>query len=258
MRTHRVPLFLLLALGLVVSAYGQQLSRRDLQALVILQTSFAAMGGGNLVAIRDTEILAQVTAPRDDGMAMSAVKMWTLGTRNLRIESTSADGPAVLVVNEQAASMKAGGEAAQFIPRRSVANGGITHIPLLSILSDWSDPSTQLEYVGIEKLGNSPVHHVRITQPVPADVPKEVESPCEIFIDSQSLLVVKLVYLMRPPENLRISVPVEVTYSDYRPTAGIAVPFQIRYTLRGQLLRQYQVTSFAVNRGAQASDFDVK
>jgi hypothetical protein len=139
-----------------------------------------------------------------------------------------------------------------------VAGAGITHIPLLSILSDWNDPTMSLEHIGLEKLGDTPVHHVRITPPKEDGAPKELESPCDIFLDQQSFLPLRLIYLTRPPANLRVSAPVEVIYSDYRAVAGIAVPHQVRYTVRGQFLREYRVTSFAVNRGAQASDFELR
>lgn len=86
----------------------------------------------------------------------------------------------------------------------------------------------------------------------------DFDAPCDLYIHPDTLLVAKLVYHIRAPQNLLQTVPIEVTYEDYRFISGIAVPFRVTYSLRGQTLSQYQVTSFGVNQGARESDFNVR
>lgn len=237
---------------------AQDSPRREPQAVALLARSHAAMGGANLPAIRDTEFEADIVSSRPGSVSSIAVTVKTLGTNSLRIESNSSAGPSVFVVNNQRASARAGSGEIQFLSRASVANGGITQIPVLSVLSRWNEAGASLEYVGLEKLDGTEAHHVRLTPPLAADFPKELQSPCEVYIDVQSLLVLKLVYLVRPPKNLKVSVPVEVVYSDYRAASGLVIPFQMKYTMRGQQLRQYRIKSFSVNQGAQPADFELR
>ena len=251
MRRLRIMFILVLSLVFCSTLIAQQSPPRDPQAVAILQRSFVAMGGANLAAIRGTEIQAQVAVPKDGGISVSPATIKTLGFQNFRFES----GTSLFIANDQAASIQTGAETPQSLSRRSIGKAGITHLPLLSILADWNEPTMRAEYIGIVKLGNATAHQVRLTPSVSADIPKELESPCEIFIDPQSLLVIKLIYLLRAPGNLRFSAPMEVFYSDYRTFGGIAVPFVVTYKFRGQLTQEYRVTSVSFHHGLQVSDF---
>jgi hypothetical protein len=194
-------------------------------------------------AIRDTEMQVQLTHIGKSGTAVSTVTLRTLGAHALRVDSSSVEGPSVFVLNARSAYAKTGANQPHYIPRRAVAPAGITQIPLFSVLSGWNDQAMRVEYVGLEIQGNSSAHHVRITPPLPATAPGELESPCEVFIDPQSYLVLRIVYLTRAPENLRVSVPTEAAYFDYRVVAGIAVPFHVKYSIRSQLFREHRVIS---------------
>ncbi|SRR6266566_3858336 len=215
-------------------------------------------GAAGLSAIHDTLIQAQVTVPRKDGPVTTGVTIRTMGTSSLRVEASPADGPSILTLNNQQAWLKVGTDPAEYIPRVAIASAGITYVPLLSILANWSDPGMRVEYIGLEKLGISTAHHVRLTPPLEDDLPPELESPCDIFIDPLSFLVLKLIYVIRPPASLVNKVSLEIAYSDYRAVSGILIPYRLTHTINGQLARDYRVTSFSVNLGAQPGDFEVR
>ena len=117
----------------------------------------------------------------------------------------------------------------------------------------------ELEYIGQESLNERSVHHVRLRNlREPEDAFNDLTADIDVYIDATTLLVTKLVYPIRPAVNLKLSEPVEVTYSDYRAASGLAIPFHVTYAVRGRVFREYRVTEFSVNRGAQDSDFEVR
>ncbi len=259
MRFLRPRSIVLASLLLSVSVAAQQPAPRDPQAVALLASSFAAMEGQNLPVIQDTQATVQLTVLRDRKPVSAPATLKTLGKDMLRVESESLEGKSVFVMNGQGAAMKVGFEEPQRIPRMSVAGVGITHVPVLSILADWADPGIKLEYLGAEKEEAGAYHHVRMQRRL-ADGHSlgEYESPCDIYLDPLTFLVAKLVYSVRPPANLLLSEPIEVHYGEYRNVSGILVPFHVTYTLKGQLLSEYRITSFAVNQRPSETDFEVK
>ncbi|MGH9685400.1 MAG: hypothetical protein ACRD4S_17535 [Candidatus Acidiferrales bacterium] len=229
---------------------------RDPQAVATLQSAFSAMGGQNLAQIQDTKMTTQQTSP--DGTS-SAVTFTTSGTTMLRVETQSSDGTSIFVMNATTPSSQNDGAAVENVPWLSVSGGGITHIPLLSVLSYWSQPGTTLQYVGLEQLGTQSVYHIRIQRPLDGSYglgPNDV--PCDLYIDAKTLFLSRLVYPLRSPGNLTAIARVAVDYSNFKVSNGIAVPYTIISTVNGQLLNEQQVVSFAVNVGTSASDFDLR
>lgn len=222
----------------------------------VLTTSFNAMGGQNLAQIQDTKMTAQATSP--DGTS-STVTITTKGATMLRVETQSSDGTSIFVVNATTASSQNDGEPVESVPWLSVYSGGITHIPVLSILSQWSQPGTKVQYVGLEQLGAESVHHIRIQRPI--DNRYELgpnDAPCDLYIDAQTFLLSRLIYPVRSPGDIKYAARVAVDYSNFKTENGIAIPYTARYTVNGQLLNEQQVTSFQVNVGATAADFDLR
>jgi hypothetical protein len=229
--------------------------QRDPQALTLLAQSTAAMGGRTLAAINDTRTTLQATTYSSGAATVSTEIRTTLGTTNLRVDWTDDDGAHSFAMDSQSASAKDGSDPARFVSRKALSDGGISHLPLLSILADWSNPGTQLEYVGMEKIAAAQVHHIRLKRPPLVSELAELEAPADLYFDSQTLFLVRLVHVIRPPGNLRKTESLEIDYSDYRFTSGLAVPFHVSLSLRGSVIRDLQVTDFAVNRGTQAADF---
>ena len=215
------------------------------------------MGAASLPSILDTKMEAQVSTIGRDVSSTSTVTLQTMGNHFLRTESSAADGISVSTMNDKEAWTKPANGPPEFLPRESFG-GGITHIPLLSVLSDWSQPGMRIDYLGLEKLDAFTVHHIRLTPAIEVGAPKELESPSDIYIDQQSLFVLKMIYLVRSPNDLKQSVMMEVAYQDYKVVSGIAVPYHVIYTIHGQPVEEYRVSSFVVNVGIQENTFSLK
>lgn len=86
----------------------------------------------------------------------------------------------------------------------------------------------------------------------------EVLQPCDVYLDTQTGLPVKLIFSAHPPENLLISFPVEIGYLDYRAFSGLLVPTRIRHSIQGQLVAELLVTQFSANTGVSPAEFQVR
>jgi len=236
----------------------QTLAPRDPQAMNLLALSFAAMGGSKLPGIRDTDIRAQVIRPRMGGAIPFAVRIRTLGTKKLRVDADSPEGPVVVWVNGKRAARKVAANEAETFSSLSMGGVGVVQVPVFSVLTEWNDAATSLKYIGLENSVSASLHHIRVMPNADADVPLELRTPLDVYLDAQSLLVAKLVYPARPPSNLRQSVPVEVSYSDYRAVSGLLIPLHVTYSLRGQIISEYRITSVAVNQGVREEEFEVR
>jgi hypothetical protein len=236
----------------------QQTVQRDPTAATILARSYAAMGGVAASALHDTITQIEVTSSNPNGQKTYRGTIKTLVGGMLREDLALPDGPSTVI---QRGSVAAASDV-QSEPQskgKQLADAGITHIPTLSILKDFANSAIQLEYVGLESLDTAKVHHIRLRRTADPTLPgSELSSPVELYIDSQTLLVLRLVYSVHPPSNLAISEPVELRYADYRPVSGILVPFQVSTFVRGNLLSAYRVLSFAVNQNLSDADFQFK
>lgn len=222
----------------------------------ILSASFNAMGASNLLSIQDTK--TTVASPAPDGTSSTSA-IFTKGFAELRVESQFSDGSSVFTVNQDGAASQTDSDPVQQIPLISVWGGGITNIPVLSILSQWSSPGIKLSYLGLEEIGTESVHHIQIQRPLdPSQGLGAYDAPCDIYIDASTLLVSRLIFPLRPPSNLRTIVRQTADYSNYQISNGVAVPFTVQYSVNGQVLVKQQVTSFAVNLGTPDSVFDLE
>jgi hypothetical protein len=166
---------------------------------------------------------------------------------------TDANGPDGTVIStfRDAQAQTRSSEDDQEFPAVSIAEAGNWWVPILSILGEWSDGGIRLEYAGLE----GTTYHVRMSRISSDAALQEISSPCDIYLDSSTLLPAKLAFSLHPPANLLARIPVEVQYGDYQTASGIVTPFSISYYVRGRLLFTARITQFSINQGATDSDF---
>lgn len=249
-------IFFLLTTGSVAS---QTPPVRDAQAMALLGGLRSALGGGALVSVKDTVAVADVMAIRDGAASVSKVTIMTLGRDGVRVEGDTAQGQVVFVMDgRRAISVDASGNRTTF-SRKAFGEIGVPHLPLLSVLGDLNDVNCKVEYVGLETSAKGTVHHIRLQKSLdPALGLGDFDAPIEVYVDTQSFLPTRIAYALRPPENFRSRVPIELNITEYRPISGLVVPIKFSYSIRGSIISQYTLLSFAVNQGVNAADFEVK
>jgi hypothetical protein len=169
---------------------------------------------------------------------------------------TDADGPngvRTTIFNGNDAQFKHGSETENFLAF-SLAEGGNWWFPWLSILGEWSEANIQVDYLGVQ----GTEHKLRLHR-LPRDTAfRDLNSPCDVYLDSTSLLPTRFNYRLHPADNLQRDILAEVKYSDYRNFAGVHVPFQLSYSIRGVLIFESRIINLAVNQGTTEAEFSVK
>lgn len=108
-----------------------------------------------------------------------------------------------------------------------------------------------------------PVEHLTVIQQFPglpaqlAALPQHL-SQIDVFLNPSTLLPVAFVFNVHPDDNGLIDIPVEIRFSDYRPTNGVQVPFHVQEYMNGTLALDLQFQSVVVNSGISATEFAVQ
>jgi hypothetical protein len=132
------------------------------------------------------------------------------------------------------------------------------HIPALSRIADYQQPTSALRYAGLETLSGISVHHIKLTSAPTDSTPAEIEnliSEFHAFIDSHSYLVVKTITFDFSPEVMENRSKVETYFSDYRNVNGLLVPYRVTRYVEGQLYSDFVLTNVALNVGVSDADF---
>jgi hypothetical protein len=80
-------------------------------------------------------------------------------------------------------------------------------------------------------------------------------SATDVYLDSSSYLPVALGFSVHPDNNLLISIPVEVDYSNYQIFEGVRIPFHIQKFLNGSLFLDLTIQNVVLNSGLATSAF---
>lgn len=188
----------------------------------------------------------------------ASAKFYALGSDKVRIEVTTSAGTRKQVSNGQSAWIVDTDGTAKYVTQRALAPVGIGFWPQLFLARDLADTTSDVEYIGSETQNGAQVQHVRVTRHENTFARPELNrTRYDVYLDPSTGLVLGVEFLRRAPANLRMFIPVQLRFSDYRSVAGLMIPFQIAEYVRGQLHNQTQITTFQVNQGAQLSDFTV-
>ncbi len=130
-------------------------------------------------------------------------------------------------------------------------------------MSDFANPRYDLRYVGSEVFNGQRVPHIRMRRQFYSS---RIEiatalgdlSQVDLYIDASTLMVVKRAQLMPSFQDMKITFPLEQTYSDYRAVGGIMIPHAIATFVHGQKVSEFRFTSAATNQPVAASDFEVQ
>jgi len=233
---------------------GSQTPTSDPQAITVVQSALAAMGAQSLSGVSNVQEVVSLTTYDSDGPSTTTVTITTNGA-SLRMDSQGSNGTSTLIMDANRAQMQSA-DGVEEVPRSAFGGPGFTQIPLLSMLAHWQDQGAIVKYVGEETDGTSNVRHIRLQTPPDLTLGAgNSDAPCEIYFDSQSLLMTKLIYDIRSPADLRKTLPITVAYQNYKVVSGLAIPFSVTYTVRGTPLSNQVVQDVIVNAPVTTSEF---
>lgn len=231
---------------------------REPQAMAVLRNAFVAMGGANANAIQDSVIQATLTASPSQGGGTGTATFKTKGTK-IRSDASSGGktGTAIFNNGREYRSAEQGLRAAH---SANADHKRIEHLPVLMLMQELARGDFSAAYIGEETLEGHSIQHVRLfrvsNRNAAVDATLTKNSELNIFVDAQSLRIVKISFPYVSENDWRQSLPMEIFYNDYRVVNGIAVPFHQRYFYGGEPAGELQFTSVAVNQGTPDSVFE--
>lgn len=231
---------------------AQKPPQRDQQALSLLAQCGAAMGA---VSISDTYATGTM-ATADPNAPAVPITTQTKGAAE-RFDFSYSDGVQTQALNGgNSWSVRAGKQAK--VPHSLSAYHHPEHVPALACVLDNGKSNMSLIYVGQEMLKGTPVHHIRIFLPSSGndnDNTESVISELGIFLDTQTLVVLKTERYVFDAEAYQNHSVWATYYSDYRVAGSALMPFHIENYLDSHKVRDVVFSSVQVNVGVADAQF---
>jgi hypothetical protein len=231
-------------------------------AVTLAAKSIALLSG--TVQIADITLTGTATriAGSDTGSGTATLK--ALGTSSSRMDLSLSDG-----TFSEIRTSPNGTPQGQWLAPNSSYDNMATHncltdaawfFPALTVLSQTSNQSLSIAYVGQQTKNGISVQHLQFafssgTQIPGIGDPLLTLSSTDVYLNSSSLVPVAFVFNTHPDNNALLNIPVEVDFSNYQAVNGVQVPFHIQRFVNGSLFLDITVQSASVNSGLTVSAF---
>jgi hypothetical protein len=246
--------FAALLFGFTPNCNSQEQPQRDAQAVAIVQQSLVVMGG---TVANDSVATGAVVISAGENQQSGSVRILTKGithcgeeykTGNLDVKEIYADG---IGVQWQTSAPKEMGAQWAFSAQTAI-------YPAFILASILNNADSAFEYVGVESIGTGKAHHVRAWNTFASHSKMKGLAEFtikEIWIDSSSLLPVKVAFERRDSAGASPRIPVEVRYADYRNVGGVVYPHAVEKYFNGSLWATVRIVSVSLNSGLTYADF---
>ncbi len=216
---------------------------RDPQALSLLAQCNGAMGGASIL---DTYASGTLTTDDPDVPSVS-ITTQTKGAAE-RFDTSSPKDQTFVLNGAQSWALRSGKQE-----RVSYALSAFhrpEHVPALACLLDQPKANMSFVYLGAEIVIGHTAHRIKIfVPPSGKDSTDSMLSELNLFLDAQSLVVLKTERFVFDPHALENRSVWATYYSDYRRVGAALMPFHIKNYLDGHKVRDITFTSVQVNVG---------
>lgn len=257
MRYRLALVLIVVCFTIALPLLPQTATRIQPQALAVIQQAYAVLGGTAALQVQDTVVQATVSAP---GGRATTTTIKTRGASRLRWDA-STDGEASSVIINGGRLLRRGADGQwRAGPSANAHNRRTEHLPALLVANELSRTDISLAYIGLGKVGERSVHHLRLAR-ISAlgnelDETLTKNSEMNFFVDAETFVILKISFVQLSETDWRRGLPVEIFYSDYRPAGGLLVPFSQRTVFNGRTISEMRITSFAANVGLSEADFE--
>jgi hypothetical protein len=255
MRLVRTYVAVFLSLLLTIPVFAQQTAptaQADPQAVASLQAAFAALGGQTSPA--PASLVANGAYTRQPGGSNQALplKIEALGAQNIRWDTSDASGPVTLVVSHNSSWMQGPDGGRALAVGETFGRGGEI-FPLL-IISRWlGTAGVGMTWVAAESSSGKVLNHMTVAPPTQMNSGLRMAN-CEVWSDAQTNLPTRI-RVSHSPNDRRVSIPLDLDFSDYRAVNGILFPFSITFSVGTHAMGQIQFQSITVNAPVSPNDF---
>jgi hypothetical protein len=242
---------------------GQQNPTSSPQAVSLATNALAALNGATQV--NDVTLTGTGMRTAGSDVASGNVTLKALGKYQSRLDLAVSGGTLSDIFNLSSDKAPQGfwvgtdGKTHQ-VPYHNALAGAVWFFPALSVLSQVSNPSFTITYLGSETMDGESVQHLRfIFQSPSTSVSSNLKlarlSATEVYLDPLSYLPVALVFNTHPDNNMLTDIPVEIVFSNYQTVRGVQIPFRIQKFLNGSLFLDVTIQAAELNTGLTDSAF---
>jgi len=226
---------------------------RDPQAISVLQSAIAAMGGTSAVAaITDTTVSGMEPDLSNPG---GPPVPFTFQTSGAEFRSTTQNASGVYTAlsgHGVPAQLKHG----NWVPLAPYVSRAVLpfHLPALVLYGEMQNANYTLQYVGTGTVDGNPAIHIHAADT--SDATGQLVTPQEWYFNPTTLLPVRVEYKLPDERNPQAYLLAWTEFSGYQTINGIAVPYQINFGAGYASSTIASVTSVTFNSGLPASTFD--
>jgi hypothetical protein len=234
---------------------------QDLGARQLIQHTIQVLATSQeAAAYKDFQMTGMMTL---EGSSESrGVAVFARGLHDLRFEFEQQDGTihrSLTRGDGKNAVQGASGRTTK-INRNARAGTEVPLLPLPGLLSDLLRTAGRIEEIGTEPVNGRPAHHLKIFPTIPPGIDSDgvlaAHSTIELFIDSQSFVVLRIAHIASDPTGRR-SLARAVNFDDYRWINGVKVPFSLEETLEGQKTWSISIVALDFTRKFNDKDFEL-
>jgi hypothetical protein len=234
---------------------SSQQSERDPQAVAVVQTALAQMGGVAAMGAIQSSVVSgtSVDQPEQQNASQSLTWnfTWTYAGKEFRNENNATVGSHVLVSNggsPQDFHNTAWGATVPTISRTNLPY----HVPALVLFNELANLGYSFMYLGLTTVNGANVIHVQTRDD--SDLTGHQFTAQDWYFDSGTGLPSRVAFGIPVSQKPTDSVQETMDFSHFQPVNGILVPFQLNVTM-AQLVFLVTVSSAVFNTNMNPSVF---
>jgi hypothetical protein len=243
------------------STHSQQAVIQNPQAVALATQAMAALAGSTQV--NDITLTGTATRTAGPDIESGTVVLEALGDSYSRLDLTLSNGTHHEVRNLSSISAPQG----YWIGPDSSSHPFSTHncvtdaawfAPVLSVLSQLSNPNLVISYVGQETKASVAVQHLHFSFQSPSPDPTGILqglSAEEVYLNASTFLPVAITFNAHPDNDAATNLVVEIDFGSYQSVSGVLVPFQIEKLINNSVVLNLTINSAAINQGLTPADF---
>ena len=256
---QRLVIILIVLFGAIAAA---QNTLSDPTAVTLAQQSLSSLKGST--PISDVSLNANVLATLGDNTETATAALQAKGVDEGRIELDLSSGTRVEVRNKPngfpgGAWSVAGNSQTAFV-QHNCWTTPVWFFPILSSLSQATNPNFVFKYIGQELYAGKPADHLRVYQ-VGSQADGGIVarlSTTEYYLAADSHLPLAMSFSVHPDSDSNTNIPVAVRFDQYQSMGGVLVPSHIEQSLNGVVLLDITVNQVAINTGLQDALFTLQ
>ena len=110
-----------------------------------------------------------------------------------------------------------------------------------------------MTWIAAEPNSGKTLNHVTVTPPTQVATGPRMAN-CEVWVDAQTNLPTRI-RVSHSPLDRRVSIPLDLDFSDYRAVNGVLFPFSVAVSMGTHVKGQIQFQSITLNVPVSPNDF---